>query len=577
MKAIVREFLASLRERDELDCILPDMLSELGFTVYSRPGRGTVQYGVDVGAVGPGKDGRDTVYLLSIKQGDLDRATWNGDSAQAVRPSLEEIRDAYIPTRLPSQYRELPIVICVCLGGEVREQVQTQVENYYENNKTDKVSYETWNGDRLAGLLMSGVLGEGVILDDLRSHFRKAIALVDEPEVCFQHFRALVKGLHAKAGEDVKDQLAAARQMYVALWVLYVWARDAENLEAAYLCSEQVTLHTWDMRRHHLENNTKAVRALDAVFNQSLQLYSIITAQLVEKFEAHADTLHGLSTAVNSQSPVDVSLKLFDMIGRVSLLGLWKAWSGAIADAPLKEKFNQDRQKLTNTVYQAIGSNPALLLPLNEDQAIDVSLALLLMGHDPDAYPEICGWLTQLSQRWHASVLMNTSYPCVFGEYSMLLDHPAERSEEYLKEATAGSVLLPLIASWLEGLGLPEPLSVLHQLHRDELPHCTLQLWIPEEGSEDAIYVGETDTGSVISGLKVPDLEKNDQYSLLQELQTAAASANAFDDLSCIQTGLWPVFLMSCRANRIPVPPQMWLPMLVRDKKEEVQETSESN
>ena len=172
---------------------------------------------------------------------------------------------------------------------------------------------------------------------------------------------------------------------------------------------------------------------------------------------------------------------------------------------------------------------------------------------------------------------MNTSYPCVFGEYSALLDHPAERSEEYLKEATAGSVLMPLIASWLEGLGLTEPLCVLRQLHRDEIPHCTLQLWVPEEGSEDAIHVGDTDTGSVISGLKVPDLEKIDQYSLLQELQTATASANAFDDLSCIQTGLWPILLMSSRANRIPVPPQMWLPMLVRTNDEEVQESSGSS
>ncbi len=136
---------------------------------------------------------------------------------------------------------------------------------------------------------------------------------------------------------------------------------------------------------------------------------------------------------------------------------------------------------------------------------------------------------------------------------------------------------MPLIASWLEGLGFSEPLSLLHQLHQDEIPHCTLQLWVPEEGSEDGIYVGDTDTGSVISGLKVPDLEKIDQYSLLQELQTATASANAFDDLSCIQTGLWPILLMSCRANRVPVPPQMWLPILVGGKKEDDQESAETN
>lgn len=41
MKLVIREYLASLKERDELDAVLPDLLTELGFTVYSRPARGT--------------------------------------------------------------------------------------------------------------------------------------------------------------------------------------------------------------------------------------------------------------------------------------------------------------------------------------------------------------------------------------------------------------------------------------------------------------------------------------------------------------------------------------------------------
>ena len=43
MKLIIQEYLASLKERGELDAILPDLLSELGLNVYSRPRRGTRQ------------------------------------------------------------------------------------------------------------------------------------------------------------------------------------------------------------------------------------------------------------------------------------------------------------------------------------------------------------------------------------------------------------------------------------------------------------------------------------------------------------------------------------------------------
>ena len=50
MKLILKQYLSSLKERGELDAILPDLLSQLGLNVFSRPGRGTRQDGVDVGS-----------------------------------------------------------------------------------------------------------------------------------------------------------------------------------------------------------------------------------------------------------------------------------------------------------------------------------------------------------------------------------------------------------------------------------------------------------------------------------------------------------------------------------------------
>ena len=131
MKLIIRQYLASLKERGELDAILPDLLSELGLNVYSRPSRGTRQDGVDVAAVGKLEgDDADKVYLFSIKAGDLTRSDWDGNTSQALRPSLNEIRDTYIPNRLPVEHRDKEIVICICLGGEIKENVSTQVEGY---------------------------------------------------------------------------------------------------------------------------------------------------------------------------------------------------------------------------------------------------------------------------------------------------------------------------------------------------------------------------------------------------------------------------------------------------------------
>ena len=107
MKLIIKEYLSSLRERDELDAVLPDLLSQLGLNVYSRPGRGTRQDGVDVGAVGKLDGEPEKVYLFTIKAGDLTRKSWNDGTPQAVRPSLEEIQDVYIPNKLPNEHCRL--------------------------------------------------------------------------------------------------------------------------------------------------------------------------------------------------------------------------------------------------------------------------------------------------------------------------------------------------------------------------------------------------------------------------------------------------------------------------------------
>lgn len=118
MKLVVMHYLRSLRERDELDAILPDLLAESGFEVITRPRRGTRQAGVDVAAVGPDPehDGARSLFLFTIKSGDLTREHWD-TGQQAVRPSLNEIFDDYIPNRIPPHFANLPVVICVCMGG----------------------------------------------------------------------------------------------------------------------------------------------------------------------------------------------------------------------------------------------------------------------------------------------------------------------------------------------------------------------------------------------------------------------------------------------------------------------------
>lgn len=560
MKLILREYLSSLREREELDAILPDLLSELGYTVYSRPQRGTVQHGVDVAAISPDAGDGSKVYLFSIKKGDLTRQEWNGAAAQSLRPSLDDIMDAYIPTRIPHEHANLKIVICICLGGDIQEQVRPSVKGYIDAHTTDRISFEEWNGDKIANLLLQGVLREDLLAKPQRSDFQKAVALLDEPEVSYRHFARLVRQLVSIAATDPNTRVRAARQIYVCLWVLYVWARDLENVEAPYRSSELAILAVWEVLKPLIDQDEREHRALAQVLDQLIKLHVLIAADYVERRIApNSKARDALGMAVGSRNAVDVNLKLFDVLGRVAMTGLWLKW---LSDN-LKD-IDQDATSKMLAQYFDVGmsvieSNGALRLPVSDDLTTDIALFLVLCLYSSADGSRLTRWLQAMVENYEFTILYEGRYPTSLTDYTDLVEHPKERSKEYFKEATAGSTLIPLLATWTEALGRADLVRRLVRFANEKLGHCTMQLWVPSEDSEAHIYMNTDLHGAAITDLPI----KEDCSGLFEAIVDACKSEHGTSALSAMRTGAWPIVLMACRHWRLPVPPDFYVHALV--------------
>lgn len=65
IQLVLSHYLAGLRERNELDVLLPELLKAMGHNVLSRPQIGPAQAGVDVLSTKAGADGVDEVLSLS--------------------------------------------------------------------------------------------------------------------------------------------------------------------------------------------------------------------------------------------------------------------------------------------------------------------------------------------------------------------------------------------------------------------------------------------------------------------------------------------------------------------------------
>ena len=122
MKLLIRDYLAKLGESGELDVLVADLLLNMQIEPLSKPQRGVRQDGVDIAAVGTDpEDGVRKLFLITIKAGDVTRGAWDGNP-NAVRPSLNEIKDVYLTKRIARPHRKLPkkVVLCCARGSSSR-------------------------------------------------------------------------------------------------------------------------------------------------------------------------------------------------------------------------------------------------------------------------------------------------------------------------------------------------------------------------------------------------------------------------------------------------------------------------
>lgn len=555
MIPIVREFFRSLKERHELDVIIPELLTAMGYEVISRPMTGTRQYGADVAAVGIDEDGIRKLFLFVIKMGDLTRDEWDV-GPQAVRPSLNEVRDAYFSGLAPA-HKELKVVVCITVGGVVRENVLRQVNGYMEAESRGGIEFRLWTGDTLTGRIVDGALREEVFAPELRSHLRRAAALVEEPEASFSQFTRLVDKV---VDNEALDPVARVRILYLALWILRVWAREAGNLEAPYRASEIVVLRSWALLWPGMENDRTRTKAACHSFVEIVALHLAIWDELYAgRILPHAASAHALSYAVRSQHALDINLSLFETLGRVAAGGLWKIWlhpqtQSLPGPAPSP---GPDLVEVAVSLARMIEANPVLCTPATEDQGIDIALALMVLAAVPQTHQAAIRWITQLTNATIICVRRGSGFPVVEFDYARLIRLPTEPDPETCKELTAASIIYPLLAMFAHGFREDKLIASLGRLQTEQLPHANFQVWVPNARSEANLWHGRRN-GSALGSLAIGE----DGSAALAALRRESDLNSAFPGLSAVRLDFWPILTLACRAYRLPPPPPLWLPLV---------------
>lgn len=564
MKLIIKEYLASLKERNELDVLLPILLSQMGLTILTEPSIGTRQYGVDISAYGSINGEPNKVYLFTIKAGDLGRTHWDKGSVQDVRASLHDILDTYIPTHIPPQLKDLPIEVCITYGGDLKEDIALTLSQFEKAKETEKIKLTRWSGDLIAGHLETYLLNEQLFLqDDLKSLLRKSLAMVDQPEISFQHFSRLIQKLFQDLeNQSIKNQLTTLRQSYLALGILNSWCLSENNIESSYLSAERLILNSWHIVKTFASKKTADAKKIKNIFRSLTELYLSISESYYQRLLPHLSSLHAISNAVHGNCDVDINTRLFDVLGRISLFGIWIDWAfdrinRHSPDQGIINTASKTYGEISEALKKLIMNNPLLFHPYKDDQAIDIGLTAFYWLKNNENDSDLERWLSGITQTILGAFTHNKRYLSNIHDYLELVLHPVDDSQEYRESVTKGSILYPLLGFFAEVFKNSEMHLDIKRITTELIPKCTLQIWHPDADTETHLY-----SNSDTHGLGITGISNETRETPFNQIKENCSLDKHILELSAVKLDHFPIILTACRHYRLPIPYHFYFQLL---------------
>lgn len=257
MRLIIKDYLLQLKEKDELDLLLCDLLLQSGYITDTVPKTGNRQFGVDIQA-----HRKNELLLCVVKQGDIDRKIWN-DGQNSVKQSLDEILDVYLRNLTPRD-QERNIHIVVVSNGVLDETVKQNWSGYVARNKmwNEKViDYDFWGIDEIVDFVEKNLLDEYLFTSDLQTAMRKALYFVGESDYKKIYFEHIIDTYMDKIQKYINEKASKVRTgkqlsklisgLHLATQMIAQYAAAAKCYKIAIMVSEYLLINYWKYLRQN--------------------------------------------------------------------------------------------------------------------------------------------------------------------------------------------------------------------------------------------------------------------------------------------------------------------------------------
>jgi hypothetical protein len=544
IQIVLSHYLAGLRERDELDALLPELLRAMGHSVLSRPQVGANQAGVDIVSTHTNAAGEKEVFLYVVKFGDLGREDFYGGK-QAVDPSVREAANDFIRNRLPAPLKELKKRIALVTNGTLKQEAQAGYAALsHDVAERPLCSLELWAADQLTTLIEKHLFDETLLLDKGKGDLRAALAALEESETSTSRFVRFAEACFAVNDPGAKLSKTALKRNFLKRcaaaamgWaVLLVWGQSEGNLKPGVVCGEYLLLRLWS---EAVKSGLTDDKAFLARMQTTVALY---VRALMAYFDKVSPQLHNRRASFSYRPERVLYAELiFEELGRLATLLL------------LLQRFPKQEAVRTEVHMQLldlVNEHAGCRLPVYDGQTIDLTLVLAALMGESD-WNNAQRLLSDTTGRLHLALTQNQYLPV---DTDLLEDAIALNvlGSAEPRDFFETSTLIPALATMAALLG--DEKTLLHL--RDDIgplaTAVTLERWFPESSLETLTgserRVQDVGVSRALAGIRATVAEEVE--ASVRPFKGAASP----EDFRWHGTPWRVLVVLSARLHRHPVP-----------------------
>ena len=457
---IIKQYISSLKEDNELDFIFPILLERMGFRILSTPkqSKGMSQYGRDVVAVKK-KNGVPTLFLFELKgfvAKDVTDRTLNEKDGliESLRASKYTVyEDVSIPNlkNYPRQY-------VFVHNGTVDANAQPTLNGFIKSEFPEG-NFERWDLAKLTSLFSKYLFDETLLADDESYRlFKKCLVLLDAEENDYSDISRLIELQLQKLDKAKRDNKRSLQNCFATLRLIvsmvYFYSQESDNLYPAKFCVDTVVLKVlaWILKGKR-EKKTSILRLFNGLVMQQMLIYEEYVNKILQ-FANFNKSLYSFQASLTEH--VFYPLRCYDFLGDLIYFYL------------LTEAYGADLKKVgkirMNALKAIIRNNPACTVPLLDTHSIPILLVFRFMAFrikDQDDRECLVSFIIDTILNTMIRYKKNNMWPEMSGNRMALVKSLIKKSEEY---ACDSSLLILTLFEIIAYFNIPDLYSIFKKL-----------------------------------------------------------------------------------------------------------------